>query len=1475
MFLSNLSIKRPVFATVLMLALLTLGLFSYRRLAIELMPDVELPILTITTEFPGASPEAVERELTKKIEEAVNPISGVRHVYSTSRESLSSVMVEFQLQVRINEASQEVRAKINAVRRELPEQIKEPVIQKMDIGGMPVVALAVRSGTLTARDLTTLVDRKVKRRLENIPGVGKVRLVGASRREVNVLVDPARIEAMGLGVDEVIAGLAAENVNTPLGRLNRLGTEIPLRISGKPTLVPGFESMVIGRRGTHPVTLGEVATVVDGIEEPRSLALVNGVPAVALEVLKQSKANTVGVVDAVKREVDRLKPELPPGTEIDLVRDASVMIRDSVSDVQTTLIIGGFLTILIVFCFLNSWRSTVITGLTLPISVISSFIAMYFFGMTLNVMTLMALSLAIGLLIDDAIVVRENIVRHLEHGEDHMAAARNGTAEIGLAVLATSLSIMAVFVPVAFMKGIVGRFFFQFGITVAFAVMVSLFVSFTLDPMLSSRWVDPDVERKGKRHAVARVLDRFNAWFDRTADRYKALVGWALDRRKLVLGVAAAAFALGLGLFALLEAEFFPTFDRGEFMVRFKTAPDASIEETKGRLRVVLGELKGISEIEHTYAAIAAGESDTVRNATVYVKLKETSERKRNQYAVMRDVRARLAGIPGLIPSVEEDPDNFQKPFIVLVRGEEIPKLKEYAASLKRALYGIRGIVDLEATLEQDLPEYRLTVDRERARDAGLGTDALVRTVSALVGGQIVSTYEDEAGEAVNVRVRLPEGLREDVRQVGELRIAVSGPSGAALVPIADLVRPERTVSPSEISRQDLSRQVVLSGNLDRLPLGTAAESALREAAKIAMSPGYRVVMSGDTEIMEESFGYLAEALVLAIVFVYLILAAQFESFIDPLAIMLSLPLSIVGMAGMLVLTRDTVSIMSLIGLILLMGLVTKNAILLVDYTKVLRRRGLDRRTALITAGRTRLRPILMTTLAMIFGMLPLALAIGQGAEMRAPMARAVIGGLVTSTLLTLVVVPVVYTLLDDFAERLRRRWAKANAVAVDEGARATGAAPAAVPPAAKAVVLLALLLPSLAARGETPVLPITLDEAVRLVQEKNRDIQKAKAYQEWVRGKYIEERAGALPKLSLLGAGVRSWDESYRVIFGDFYPPGQSVATADVTLTQALFTWGQVGAAIRAAKGGMAAAEDQLDSARQAAIRDVTAAFYDVLLARRIEGIARENLAQRERHLAEAKNRQLLGTATDYDVLAAEVGVENARPAVIRSVNRVLTARETLRLVLADERRELDARGTLDAEVTDPPPYEEVLQRALERRPDLKALRQRVEVYREFVKIQAAGNKPRLDLRAGAGWKWLDASGVTGDGKTWNAGVFLSFPFFDGLATQGKVIEAKSDVTNSETDLSKAEDGVRLEVRTAFDSVRESALIVRALTGTVAQARRLLQMSEKGFEYGVKTRLEVDDAQLAVVQAEGNLATATRDHLVAWVTLRYVQGLL
>jgi HAE1 family hydrophobic/amphiphilic exporter-1 len=1478
MFLSDLSIKRPVFATVLMLALVTLGAFSYRRLAIDMFPDVEIPVLSVITQFPGASPETVEREVTKKLEQAVNPIAGVKHVYSTSREGLSTVIVEFELEVKVNDVAQDARSKVSAIRNDLPQGIQEPVIQKFDIGGMAVLSLAVSSAEMTPRELTTLVDRRIKRRIENLPGVGKVDLVGESRREVAVDLDPSRLDALGLGVDEVVAGLAGENVNTPLGRLDRGGQEMPVRVSGKPKEVSGFRSMVVATRGGVPVALGEIADVRDTVEEQRKLALVSGVPAVALDVYKQSKANTVGVVDAVNREVERLRAELPPSVEIQVVRDGSIMIKESVHDVTTTLVIGGILTVLIVFLFLNSWRSTVITGLTLPISVISSFIAMYFLGMTLNIMTLMALSLAIGLLIDDAIVVRENIVRHLELGKDHVTAARVGTAEIGLAVLATTMSIVAVFVPVAFMKGIMGRFFFQFGITVAFAVLVSLFVAFTLDPMLSSRWVDPDVERLGRRHAVARLLDRFNDWFDRTADGYKRLVAWALDHRKVVLGTATLAFAAGLFLFGTLKSEFLAVYDQAEFQVRFKTAPDASFEETRGRLDAVLGELAKMPEVKHTYASIGAGDMGTVRDARVYVKLVEKSERKKHATVLAAEARGRIAKVAGIIPSVEMQSDEFaEKPVMVSIRGEEIPLLKKYAAELKKGVLAIRGVEDVEVTLELDLPEYRLVVDRERAADAGLATPTIARTVGALVGGQAVTTYEDEEGEAVDVRIRLPLEMRRDVSQIGDLRIAVPRGAGApALVPLSELVTAERATTPSEISRRDLSREVLLTANLDELPLGAAVEEIRRVAAGIELAPGYEIFFPGETERMEESFGYMAEALLLAILFVYLILAAQFESFIDPLSIMLSLPLSIVGMAGMLALTGDTLSIMSLIGLILLMGLVTKNAILLVDYTKVLRRGGMERREALITAGRTRLRPIMMTTLAMIFGMLPLALGLGQGAEMRAPLGRAVIGGLITSTFLTLLVVPVVYALFDDFAAWLHRRWSKANALERDAMGH-TGKA--AAKGAAAGLLLLALLAPAARLSAEEAPAParrvLTLEQAVAIAVEKNRDVEKARSYQDWVRGKYMEERAAALPNLSANASMGRSWDGTFAALTGGLFPSGQTTSAAGVGLSQTLFAWGKVGAAVRAAKDGIAAADAQLAHYRQAAARDVTEAFHDVLLARELESIARETLAQREKQLGEAEKRYGLGTATDYDVLAARVALDNQRPEVIRTANLVLIALDRLRLVLAEEKLDLDVDGTLEAELVEVPPFDEAVRTALERRPDVKGLERAVGIYREFVKIRNADDKPRLDLRASAGWSWFEASSFQADGKVWGTGVYLTFPFFDGLATRGRVVQARSDLSRAELDFAKARDGVYVEVRTALDQAKVAAEVVRALSGTVAQARRLLEMSETGLDLGVKTRLDVDDALVNARQAEGNLAKAKRDYIVALASLKYAQGTL
>jgi HAE1 family hydrophobic/amphiphilic exporter-1 len=1031
MILSNTSIKRPIFATVMILALVVLGIFSYRRLSVEMFPNVEFPIVSVVTTFAGASPETVEREVSKRIEEAVNQIAGVKHVFSTSRESVSTVMVEFRLEEKVNDAAQEVRAKLSSIRGTLPESIDDPIIQKLDFNAMPVAALAVESSTLSPRELTTLVEKKVKRRFESVAGVGKVDMVGGQKREVNIDLDPARLDALRLGVNDIVAGIRSENTNTPLGRITRGAAEYPLRIEGKPDRADQYRRMTVAQRNGRPITLGEVALISDGIEEKRKLALVNGKPAIGLDIYKQSGGNQVELVDTVKKVMGKLQKELPPGVTLSLVRDGSIMTRESLADVKETLIIGGILTVLIVFCFINSWRSTVITGVTLPISVISSFIVMNALGMTLNVMTLMALSLAIGMLIDDAIVVRENIVRHLEMGKDHMEASRFGTSEIGLAVFATSMSIIAVFIPVAFMKGIVGRFFYQFGISVAFAVLVSLFVSFTLDPMLSSRWHDPSIHLQGKRNGLARYLEIFNSWFDRTADKYRGAISWALDHRKSVMALAIAAFVAGIMIFGTLESSFMAPEDKGEFQISIKTAPDASMAETEDRMNAALAAVKAAPEVDHTYATIGAGDSGTVRDGLLYVKLRERNQRSKNQFLLQREIRERLQKVAGITFSIEEVGQiGGQKPLNVNLKGDDLTVLKQLGARLKEELYKVPGIVDLSLTLENDIPEYRMRVDRDKALSAGVTTSAIVGAISRLVGGEAISTFEDEDGDAVNLRVRLPAHLRQHAAQVQDLNVSVpDGNGGVKLVSLASLTSTAVAASPTEINRRDLARQITVSANLDRLPVGTAAKYVEAASKRINMPPGYSINLSGEAEDMAESFGYMGESLLLAVLFVYLILAAQFESFFEPLAIMLSLPLSIVGMAGMLKLTGDTINIMSLIGLIMLMGLVTKNAILLVDYAKVLQRRdGMARREAVILAGRTRLRPIIMTTLAMIFGMMPLFLALGAGAEMRAPMARAVVGGLLTSTLLTLLVVPVMYTLMDDLGSWLKRRWKGHNA---------------------------------------------------------------------------------------------------------------------------------------------------------------------------------------------------------------------------------------------------------------------------------------------------------------------------------------------------------------------------------------------------------------------------------------------------------------
>jgi HAE1 family hydrophobic/amphiphilic exporter-1 len=1024
MFLSDLSIKQPVLATMLAVSLVTLGIYSYNQLAIDQFPDVEIPVLTVQTQYSGASPETVEREVSKRIEEALNTISGVRHIESITTEGFSTVVVEFHLGVKIANAQQDAQAKINAIRADFPKDIKEPVIQRIDFNAMPIVSVAVESATADIKVLSSIAEKVIKKRIETVSGVGQVTLVGLARREIQVFLDRDKVKSYGLTFAQVAGALQRENLDMPAGKLEQGQREPLVRVAGKFRSLDSFDRVVVAFRNGSPIYLPMVARVVDGIEDRRSASLINGRPGLSLDVVKQSGSNTVEVADAIDKAVAAINAELPPHIRLRKVVDRSTFIRESVDDVQVTLLLGGFLTVFIVFLFLNSWRSTVITGLALPVSVISTFIIMKALGFTLNILTLMGLSLAIGLLIDDAIVVRENIVRHMQAGADHFTAAREATSEIGLAVMATTFTIIAVFVPVAFMGGIIGRFFFQFGITVGFAVLVSLYVSFTIDPMLSSRWYDPAADPRVPRSWFGHALGKLNEQVDKLQNILAGTLGWSLSHRWAVTLLAIIAVVSSFWIFGKLGSEFMPNADPGQFQVAYKATPGISLDRSIEIARQIESEIRRNPAVSYTYATIGGTAGKAINEGNIFIRLNPRRTRAHYKF-VSAEVRQAIARFRTIRTSIEEADSGGGdvKPIQISVRGSDLARLVPFSESLMAVAKQVPGAADVDTSEEPPQAEVRVAVDRDAAGDLGLDLGTVASTIRGLVAGEVVSQFEDPDGDSYDVRLRVERGDRTRAADLLDLDLPAQG--GRALVPASQVASLDNGIAPSKIRRRDLLREVRISASAVNRSLGEVVNDIKARSAAIGIPAGFRIDYTGDTEIMMESFGYAMQSLLLAIVLIYAVLASQFRSFLQPFALMLSLPLSLLGVAGMLYLVHDTLNMMSMIGIILLMGLVTKNAILVVDFANAQRREGLPRRDALIRAARIRLRPILMTTLAMIFGMLPLAFEIGAGSEFRAPMARAVIGGLITSTLLTLIVVPVVYTYLDDVATRFAAWWAK------------------------------------------------------------------------------------------------------------------------------------------------------------------------------------------------------------------------------------------------------------------------------------------------------------------------------------------------------------------------------------------------------------------------------------------------------------------
>jgi HAE1 family hydrophobic/amphiphilic exporter-1 len=1074
MWFTQVSLKNPVFATMVMLAIVVLGLFSYQRMQVDQFPNIDFPVVVVTADYPGASPEIVESEVTKKIEEGVNSISGVNTLSSRSFEGQSVVVIEFQLYVDGRKAAEDVREKIAAIRPTLRDEVKEPRVLRFDPASRAIWSVAVlpniaptlpasrgslppegavptkgglsaeRAPTqppnqpMSAIELTNWADQVLKKRLENVRGAGAVTLVGATRREINIYLNPQAMESLGISADQVVNAVRSENQDLPVGAIRSLAQERVVKIDARMQRPEDFGNIIVARKGGVPITVRQVARVADGAQEIDSLALYNGQRTLLLSVQKSQDENTIGVVDGLNKAIAELQPQLPPGARLELIADGSRPIRVAVENVRRTLIEGALLTVLIVFLFLNSWRSTVITGLTLPISIIGTFLFMNLFGFTINMITLMALSLCVGLLIDDAIVVRENIVRHVQMGKTPYQASLDGTREIGLAVLATTFSIVAVFLPIGFMGGIIGKFFHEFGITIVAAVLISMFVSFTLDPMLSSIWHDPSIEAHGQHHRPVSFYDktigRVTAWFERAtdalSDRYQGILRWALVHKLATLGLALVIFVVSIFMVPLLGTEFVPKADFSETSLNFYTPVGSSLEATEAKARQVEAIVREFPEVKYTLATLNTGNAQGKMYASIYVRLVARKARTRSvdeMSGVLRQRLQRVAGITvthvGLLDAVG---GNKQVEFSL--QGPDLKTLERLSRLVTEKIRPIAGLVDLDSSVKADQPVIEVAVRRDAASDLGLSVAQIAASLRTLVAGQTVGNWRAPDDQTYDVKVRLAPDARNTLQDLAGLPFMNStlgnNPDGSArTVRLSQVASVKESTGANQINRRDMAREVAINANVQDRSAGEVSTDVKAALEGIPFPPGYRYAFSGSTKNMAESFGYAISALVMAVLFIYMILASQFKSFLQPLALMTSLPLTLIGVVLALLLFRSTLSMFSIIGVVMLMGLVTKNAILLVDFAIRMREQGMERSEALLEAAKVRLRPILMTTLAMIFGMVPLAFALTEGSEQRAPMGQAVIGGVITSSLLTLVVVPVTYCYMDDLAQWFRRKF--------------------------------------------------------------------------------------------------------------------------------------------------------------------------------------------------------------------------------------------------------------------------------------------------------------------------------------------------------------------------------------------------------------------------------------------------------------------
>ena len=1492
MWISDVSIRRPVFATMVIVSFMVLGVVSLTRLGIDLFPEVNFPFVNIAVVYPGASPEEVETLVTRPIEDAVAGINGVKRLVSSSTESFSRVGIELRLEVDPQAAAAEVREKVAAIRGRLPAEIEDPTIVRFDVAALPIMTFAV--GAAQRSDVTRVqVEDDIKPLLEQIDGVAAVEVNGGDVREIHVELDPRRLEALNLPVSVVADTLAAENLDLPGGTMQQPGRTVSLRTKGEFVDVSEIEDVILRSQAGSTVRIRDVGRVIDGFEERYSTTRLDGEDAVSFSIKKQSGANTAAIAERVHAALERIRTTFPH-LEIKPVHDDSEFIKANVAEVRESIVFGALMAVLVVFLFMRDWRSTIITALALPTSVVATFFFMWLAGFTINMMTLMALSLVIGILIDDAVVVRENIYRHMEHGEDAMTAAHRGTAEIGLAVMATTFTILAVFLPVGFMTGIVGQFFESFALTIAFAVAMSLLVAFTLDPMLSSRFVRYIPPEERIRTRAGRLFERWGRAYDRLDRVYHRVLGIALQHPWKTLAAAGVVFVASLSTITVMGTEFVPVEDRGEFQVIVELPPGTSFHESVATVARVEQAIREVPEVTQVFSTVGAGQA---RISNLRVRLTKKTERARGIGEIKEQVRTFLADMP-FVDGKVADPEfmqgaPYEPPLNVYVRGDDLAALQRVTNEIQARVRAIPGAVDISSNLEGGQPEVVARIDRARAADLGFNVGNIAMQLRGMVEG-VVPTRFREGDREHDIRVRLAAEFRNDPEAV--LRTPLTSPVGA-VVRTGDVVVFAPAVGPSNIDREQRRRQAVIGVDLaPGYPLGDITTEVRRAVEAVQMPATFEWGFLGDVELMNESAAAMALALILAVAFIYIVLASQFESFVQPMIIMLSLPLALVGALLLLLLTGKNLGMPAMIGVVMLMGLVTKNAILLVDRTNQVRREGRPLRDALLEAGPVRLRPILMTTIAMILGMLPSAIKSGDGSEFRSPIAIATIGGLITSTLLTLVVVPVSYLLLEGAIARLRA-WRRTPLPAgLQAAARVTGV-----------LMLLALLgaFLSVAAawaqepgsgirdRGSVgipsdPGSPIpdpgalTIERARELAVTRNEGLKATRERLRESQANVTAARAAFLPSVNLSFLYTPAQESPLLRVPAGLFGPTEQTFRVNMTrenvvrmdVSQPIYTGGRLSHAFGAQAAVEEASRLEVERGQQALRLRVYETFYAALMADQGVRTTEEGVRIAERHLELSRARFEGGTAARLDVLRAEVELANARARLIRARSSTDVSRQALRTVLSLPANEpLQLMGTLNE--LPPLPTGTDLQKAIAVRPDIRAIGQQREAAERQVALANADLKPTVALSANFQYQEDGVNRLFGNSnRSSQFGVVFQVPLFNAPSVAARRAAASARVRQAQHAGNAALDTARLELASASTELDAAREIVETQQKALELAREGLGIAEVSYENGVITAAELNDARLSLLETEWELTQAKYNQIVAAAKTRFAAGL-